>query len=179
MASYPSRYTQAFADVIFEAKMDAKTAQRQLSDFAGAWHESRELREFFLDPSFPVQEKVAVLDKLNAKLKMSTQARNFVAVLIHHDRLAGLDEILEDFRREVHRRLGISEARVISARRLDENERRVLEEQIAAVTGGRVEAQFEEDSSLIGGAVVQVGSTIYDGSLRGRFDQLREELNRG
>ena len=179
MASYASRYARAFADVIFEAKMDAKTAQRQLSDFSAAWHESADLREFFLDPSFPLEQKVELLDKLNAQLKMSQQARNFIAVLIRHDRIAGWDDVLAEFRREVNRRLGISEAKVISARKLDERERRELEAEIGRLTGGTVEAQFEEDSALIGGAVVQVGSTVYDGSVRGRFDRLREELTAG
>lgn len=179
MASFASRYARAFADVVFEAKLDAKGVQRQLADFAAAWHESRELREFFLDPSFSVEDRVAFLDKLNAKLKMAHQTRNFIAVLIRHDRIAGLDDVLAEFRREVNQRLGISEAKIVSARKLDEPERRELEKQIGNLTGGTVEAQYEEDSSLLGGAVVQVGSTVYDGSVRGRLDRLREELISG
>ena len=179
MASFVSRYARAFADVIFESKLDAKAVQRQLADFAAAWHESRELREFLLDPSFPVEQKVSLLDKLNAKLKMQHETRNFIAVLIRNDRIGGLDEVLTEFRREVNRRLGIHEAKVTSARRLDEPERRELEQQIARLTGGTVEARYEEDSSLLGGAVVQVGSTVYDGSVRGRLDRLREELTSG
>lgn len=176
MASYASRYAQAFADVIFESGLNAKDSLRQLGDFAVAWHESRELREFFLDPSFPAEQKVDFLDKLNAKLGMAQQTRNFIAVLIRNDRMAGFDDVQAEFRREINRRLGISEAKVTSARKLDEQERRGLEQQIAGLTGGQVEAQFEEDSSLIGGAIVQVGSTVYDGSVRGRLDRLREEL---
>ncbi|MGC1159638.1 MAG: ATP synthase F1 subunit delta, partial [Acidobacteriaceae bacterium] len=141
-----------------------------------AWHESRELREFFLDPSFPLEQRIELLDKLNAKLKMAQQTRNFIAVLIRNDRIAGLDDVVAEIRREVNQRLGISEAKVISARKLDAQERAELEQQIAALTGGTVEAQFEEDQSLLGGAVVQVGSTVYDGSVRGRLDRLREEL---
>jgi F-type H+-transporting ATPase subunit delta len=179
MASFVSRYARAFAEVVFESKLDAKAVQGQLADFAGAWHESRELRDFLLDPSFPVEQKVSLLDKLNAKLKMSQQTRNFIAVLIRNDRIGGLDEVIAEFRREVNQQLGIHEARVISARRLDEPERRELEKQIAGLTGGTVDAQFEEDSSLLGGAVVQVGSTVYDGSVRGRLDRLREELTTG
>jgi F-type H+-transporting ATPase subunit delta len=179
MASFASRYARAFADVIFEAKLDARSAQNQLNDFAAAWQESRELREFFLDPSFPVDQKVALLDKLNAKLKMTQQTRNFIAVLIRNDRIAGLDDVLSEFRRDVNQRLGISEAKVVSARKLDEQERKELERRIAELTGGTVEARFEEDSSLLGGAVVQVGSTVYDGSVRGRLDRLREELTAG
>lgn len=176
MASYASRYARAFADVVFEAHLNAKDVQRQLGDFAAAWHESRELREFFLDPSFPVEQKVAFLDKLNTKLELAQQTRNFIAVLIRNNRLAGFDDVAAVFRREINRRLGISEVRVVSARKLDEQERKDLEQQIAGLTGGQVEAQFEVDSSLLGGAVVQVGSTVYDGSVRGRFDRLREEL---
>ena len=176
MASYASRYAQAFADVIFETHQNAKDALGQLNDFAAAWHESPALREFFLDPSFPVEQKVAFLDKLNAKLGMAQQARNFIAVLIRNDRMAGFDDVQAELRREINRRLGISEAKVISARKLDDQERRELRQQIAGLTGGQVEAQFEEDPSLIGGAVVQVGSTVYDGSVRGRLDRLREEL---
>jgi F-type H+-transporting ATPase subunit delta len=176
MAIYASRYARAFADVIFETRLDAKDVQRQLGDFAVAWHESHELREFFLDPSFPLEQKIEFLDKLNARLKMEQQTRNFVAVLIRNDRIVGLDDIVRELRREINQRLGISEAKVTSARKLDEQERKELEKHIAELTGGTVEAEFDEDSSLLGGAVVQVGSTVYDGSVRGRLDRLREEL---
>src|SRR6202034_1646557 len=168
MAIYASRYARAFADVIFESKLNAKDVQRQLGDFAAAWHESHELREFFLDPSFPLDQKIELLDKLNARLKMAQQTRNFVAVLIRNDRIVGLDDIVRELRREINQRLGISEAKVTSARKLDDQERKELEKHIAELTGGTVEAEFDEDSSLLGGAVVQVGSTVYDGSVRGR-----------
>ncbi|HEX4310124.1 MAG TPA: ATP synthase F1 subunit delta [Acidobacteriaceae bacterium] len=176
MSSFASRYARALADVVFETKLDAKDVQKQLADFAAAWHESHELREFFIDPSFPLDQKVAFLDKLNTKLKMAPQTRNFLAVLIRHDRIVGLDDVLAEFRREINRRLGISEAKVISARKLDDQQRKELEKDIAQLTGGTVDAQFEEDGSLLGGVVVQVGSTVYDGSVRGRLDRLREEL---
>jgi F-type H+-transporting ATPase subunit delta len=179
MASFVSRYARAFAEVVFESRLDAKAIQGQLADFAAAWHESRELREFLMDPSIPVEQKVALLDKLNAKLNMAHETRNFIAVLIRNGRIVGVDEVVTDFRREVNQKLGIHEAKVISARKLDEPERRDLEQQIAGLTGGTVEAQYEEDSSLLGGAVVQVGSTVYDGSVRGRLDRLREELISG
>jgi len=179
MASFASRYACALADVLFESHEDPGAAQRHLADFGAAWHESRELRDFYLDPSFPTEQKIAFLDKLNARLRMSPHVRNFLAVLIRNNRLAGFDEVVRDLRREINQRLGISEAKVISARPLDEAERRDLLQQITALTGGQVEADFEEDVSLIGGAVVQVGSTVYDGSVRGRLDRLREVLTAG
>jgi F-type H+-transporting ATPase subunit delta len=176
MAAFAARYARALADVVTEAHLNATDIQNQLNDFGAAWHESAGLREIQLDPTFPVNEKIAVLDKLNARLGMGPQARNFVAVLIDHNRLDGFDEIMVAFRREMNQRLGISEVEVTSARKLDDAERRAVEAQVAGLTKSRIIANFHEDSSLIGGVLVRVGSTVYDGSVRGQLDRLEEQL---
>lgn len=176
MASYASRYARAFADVVFEAHLNPKEARQQLGDFEAAWKESRDLRKFFEDPSFAVEQKVELLDKLNAKLRMAQPTRNFLAVLIRNGRMAGFEEVAAEFAREMNQRLGIQQATITSARPLDAGERRELEANIARLTGGQVEAQYLVNNDLIGGVVVQAGSTVYDGSVRGRLDRLRQEL---
>ena len=176
MAAIAAPYARAFADVVFEAHLNANDVQQQLNDFVAAWRESADLRELFLDPSFPSDQKVAILDKLNARLGMSVQMRNFIAVIIQHDRLYVLDEILAGYRKEVNRRLGISEVQVTTARPLDVNERQGIEQKVAAMTGTQVQATYHEDKSLLGGVVVRVGSTVYDGSVKGRLDRLKEQL---
>lgn len=176
MSAFAARYARALADVVLEAHLNAAEMQDQLKLFAAAWHENAGLREIFLDPSFPAEQKVAILDKMNARLGMSRQARNFIAVLINHDRIHALDEVVREFQHEMNARLGISEVLVTSARPLDDRERRGLEAQIGEMTNSRVSATFQEDSSLLGGVIVRVGSTVYDGSVRGRLARLREEL---
>ena len=176
MAAIAAPYARAFADVVFEAHLNANDVQQQLNDFVAAWRESADLRELFLDPSFPSDQKVAILDKLNARLGMSVQVRNFIAVIIQHDRLYVLDEILAEYRKEENRRLGISEVQVTTARPLDANERQGIEQKVAAMTGTQVQATYHEDKSLLGGVVVRVGSTVYDGSVKGRLDRLKEQL---
>jgi F-type H+-transporting ATPase subunit delta len=176
MAAFAARYARALADVVLEAHLNPAEIQQQLGDFLAAWHESADLREVFLDPSFPATQKVEILDKLNTRLGMSQQARNFLAVLINHDRLHALDEVITEFRHEMNTRLGISEVVVTTARALDENERRTLEAQVGEMTKTRVSATFHEDATLLGGVVVKVGSTVYDGSVRGRLNQLKEQL---
>ena len=74
--------------------------------------------------------------------------RNFLAVLIRHERLAALHEILEEYRLEMNRRLSISDAEVVTARPLEEHERAKLERQVAELAGTRVNATFREDKSL-------------------------------
>lgn len=169
-------YARALADVAAEAHLDPVQIESQLGDFAAAWHESAGLREIFLDPSFPLDGKIAILDKLNARLEMMRQVRNFIAVLINHDRLHLFDEIVQEFRHEMNRRLGISEVEVTTAHELDKAARAALEAQIAKLTKSLIVAKFREDSSLMGGAIVRIGSTVYDGSVRGRLDRLEEEL---
>jgi F-type H+-transporting ATPase subunit delta len=176
MAAIAAPYARAFADVVFEAHLNARDVQKQLDSFVAAWRESADLREVFLDPSFPADQKVAVLDKLNARLGMGTQVRNFIAVLIQHDRLNVLDDVLAEYRKVVNQRLGISEVYVTSARPLETDERQGIEQKVAALTGTQVEATYHEDKSLLGGVVVRVGSTVYDGSVKGRLDRLKEQL---
>jgi F-type H+-transporting ATPase subunit delta len=176
MSAFAARYARALADVVIEQHLNATDVQQQLGDFAGAWHESAGLREVFLDPSFPVEQKVSILDKMNARLQMSKPARNFIAVLIGHGRVHALDEVLAAFRHEMNSRLGISEVVVTTARVLDDQSRRSLEAKIGEMTKSRVSATFHEDPGLIGGVIVRVGSTVYDGSVRGRLSRLKEEL---
>jgi F-type H+-transporting ATPase subunit delta len=176
MAAVAAPYARAFADVVFESHLNANDVNQQLNDFVATWKGSADLREVFLNPSFPVEQKVSILDKLNARLGMSLQLRNFIAVLIQHDRLNVLDEILEEYRKEMNRRLGISEVYVTTARPLEADERQALEQKVAALTGTQVQATYNEDKSLLGGVIVRVGSTVYDGSVKGRLDRLKEQL---
>ena len=173
---FAARYARALADVVADAHLDPSRIESQLADFAAAWHENAGLREVFFDPSFPNAEKIAILDKLNARLQMGSEARNFIAVLIDHDRIHVYDEIVTEFRHEMNRRLGISEVEVTTAHKLDDIARTALESRIAALTNSRIAATFHEDPLLIGGAIVRVGSTVYDGSVRGRLDRLEAEL---
>ena len=98
MAAFVSRYASAFADVVTAAKLDTAAIDRQLTDFLATWDGSPELREFFVNPAIPAVQKVAILDKLNAKLGMQKELRNLIAVLITNDRIAQVGEVAAAYR---------------------------------------------------------------------------------
>lgn len=179
MSVYGSRYARALADVVLSQKLKPSDVDQQLRDFSGTWHGSAQLREMLVNPAIPIEEKVGMLDKLNTRIGLSQPVRNFLAVLINHDRLSALDEVLEAYHKEMNSRLGIAEAHVTTARKLDDAERRELQDQMAHISGSQVEASFKEDSSILGGAIVRIGSTVYDGSVRGRLNKLKEQLIAG
>ena len=176
MSVFAARYARAFADVVLEAKLNPDEVAQQLRDFAATFAGSKDLRELLLNPSLPTAKRVSILDIVNRRIGCGPKVRNFLAVLISHERLGALAEILQEYHAEMNRRLFISDAEIVTARPLEEQERAKLEGQVAELAGTRVNATFREDKSLIGGAIVRIGSTIYDGSVRGRLERLKERL---
>lgn len=176
MPAFVARYATAFAEVITAAKLDTAAIDRQLTDFLATWTESRELREFFVNPAIPEAQKIAFLDKLNAKLGLRKELRNLIAVLIHNDRIGHVSEVVEAYRRILQEQLGIRPAEIITARELGKDERDKLVAEVAKLAGARVDATFKLDASILGGTIVRIGSTVYDGSVRGRLERLRAEL---
>jgi F-type H+-transporting ATPase subunit delta len=179
MAAFVARYAAAFADVVTAAKLDTAAIGRQLSDFLATWEGSLELREFFVNPAIPAAQKVGILDKLNAKLGMQKELRNLLAVLITNDRIGHVSEVAAAYRRLLQEQSGIRPAEIVTARALNKTDRDALVAQVAKLAGGRIEPSFKLDQSILGGAVVRIGSTVYDGSVRGRLDRLKETLTAG
>src|SRR5947199_140665 len=87
-----------------------------------------------------------------------------------------LPAIAKQFEAELNDRLGFIDAAITSARELSVQERQGLETQVARMTGRTVRAQYSTDPAVLGGAVVQIGSTVYDGSVRGQLHRIREQL---
>jgi F-type H+-transporting ATPase subunit delta len=72
--------------------------------------------------------------------------------------------------------MGIRQAEIVTARELGEQERSVLVESVGKLAGSQIQASFKLDKSILGGTVVRIGSTVYDGSVRGRLERLKEQL---
>lgn len=176
MAAVAGRYARAFADVVAEHKISPDKAVQELSEMAALFAESGELRNVLLNPAVEHTQKLALLDAIVKRLGATKLLRNFVAVLIDHKRILQFGEITEQVKQELERRAGIAEARVSSFRTLSEAEKKSLEKQLTAVTGKTVRATYSDDPGLLGGAVVRIGSTIYDGSVRGSLQRIKEEI---
>lgn len=179
MAAFVSRYAQAFLDVVTERQLDTAAIDTQLADFEGTLAGSLELKTFFANPAVAAAQKVAILDKLNEKLGLQKELRNLLAVLINNNRIGQVNEVAASYCTLLQQRLGIRQAEVVTARALTDDEKKSLLEGVGKLAGARVEASFTEDASILGGAVVRIGSTVYDGSVRGRLDRLKEALVAG
>lgn len=179
MAAFVSHYARAFADVVLQAKLDPVAIDRQLNDFLAAWDSSSQLRDVFENPAVSEAQKVAILDKMNAKLGMVPQLRNFIAVLIRNARIVHVHEVATAYRTELQERQGIRQAEIVTARELSDPEQNALLASVGKLAGAKIQATFKLDPSILGGTVVRIGSTVYDGSVKGRLERLREELIAG
>jgi F-type H+-transporting ATPase subunit delta len=179
MAAFVSRYARAFADVVSSAKLDTDSIDQQLTDFLATWDCSPELRELFANPAVAATQKVSILDKLNDKMGLQKELRNLIAVLINNDRIVQIHEVAEAYRAELQQRMGIRQAEIVTARELGEQEQELLVAGVGKLAGSQIQASFKLDKSILGGTVVRIGSTVYDGSVRGRLERLREALIAG
>lgn len=176
MASVVGTYARAFADVVMSSKADPARMVAELRSMEALFAESDQLRRVLENPSIPGDQKRAVLDAVIQKVGVSRPVRNFIAVITDHRRLPFFSEIVKHVEQELDDRMGFAEAQVSSARPLSDPEKQFLEAEIAKLTGKRVQARYLQDPTLLGGAVVQVGSTVYDGSVNGQLDRIREQL---
>jgi F-type H+-transporting ATPase subunit delta len=179
MPAFVPRYATAFLEVVTAAQLDTAAIDRQFSDFLATWEGSTELRTFFVNPAIPAVQKVDILDKLNAKLGLQKELRNLIAVLINNDRIGHVAEVATSYRRLLQEQQGIKPAEISTARELSADERAELVAEVAKLAGGKIDATFRLDPTMIGGAVVRIGSTVYDGSVKGRLERLKETLVSG
>lgn len=175
------RYARALVDTIAGpgatvAVRDPETVTAQLEAFHSLLQENAELRVLFSTPAIAAAKKRAVLGELAARLELEPLTRNFLNVIVHHDRMNLLGEIAASFRMLLDERLGVTVAEVTAARTLEEGEKEELARALSARTGKQVRMTFSLDPTLIGGLMARIGSTIYDGSVRGQLERLRAGL---
>ena len=177
MASVASTYARAFADVVLSAHLDANRAVGGLREIARLLTESADLRRVWENPAVPADQKRSLLDAIVQREGIDKPVRNLVAVLIDHRRVQFLQRIIEQLVKELDARMGFAEAQIYSTRELGNAEKQALETQIEKTTGKKVRARYALDASLLGGAVVRVDSTIYDGSVNGQLEKIREAMS--
>ena len=158
------------------AGVEPKRTLEELWAFEAALASSAELRNALLSPAVTPGRKRAVIGRLADKMGLSRIVRNFLRVLTDHRRSGALSEVVHSFDVLLDERLGFAQAEVSSARELNESQRAALTAELSRTTGKSVRAKFAVDPALIGGVVARLGSTVYDGSVRGQLDALGRKL---
>ena len=175
MRSASLQYANALDDIAL-AQGAAGPVLQQLGDFNAAYASSGELRNTLASPAVSKALKRGVAEKISARLGASKIVRNFLFVVIDHQRTQLLPEIFQLLQDVLRERQGVTEAHISSPVELSGAQKKELGQTLERLTGKTVQTRFTLDAKLLGGVLVRVGDTVYDGSLRNRLDHLRERL---
>jgi F-type H+-transporting ATPase subunit delta len=173
-SSLAFRYARALAGAAPPAEVPAVI--EGLAAFETMLAGSQALRHALQSPAVAPARKRAVISRMAEALSLSGVVRRFLLVLVDHRRAAWLGEILEAFEAVMDERQGLVRVDVVSARELSAAQRDGLVAELSRVTGRQARAQFSIREELIGGVLARVGSTVFDGSVRGQLETLKQRL---
>jgi F-type H+-transporting ATPase subunit delta len=124
----------------------------------------------------PREAKHGVIEKIAARIGAGKIIRNFLFVIADHQRVHILPEIVASFQDVIRQRQGIAEAEISSPVELSAVQKKRFAQTLERLTGKKIQAKYSLDPTLLGGAVVRVGDTIYDGSVRNSLNEMRARL---
>ena len=172
------RYGSALADVVLKSG-ETDTVKSELTQWAAMIESNASLHDVMSNPAIQHAQKEKLLESLIERSRPSRTTANFLRVMLRNGRLQEIVAVKNRFENELEQRRGIVSAEVTSARELPESERSELRSRLEKLTGKQVNLNFSIDQEIIGGVVTRLGSTVYDGSVKTRLENLREQLISG
>lgn len=172
------RYAKALVRLA-EEQNQLERFGRELQQFSELLTSHDQLRSLLESPTFPMDRKEAILGDLLDLLEPAPTVRNFFGLLLEKDRLQILPQIQGDFRELADEIAGIVRARVTTAARLDDRQRKAIEGGLAAQTGKEVELTVTLKPELIGGLQAEIGGRLFDGSLKTQLKRFEDTLKKG
>ena len=169
------RYARAFFEIAAEEALYEKYYD-ELNKFSGIIKESADLKEFLANPVFDQADKKAVVATLLQKIQLSPITMNFLNLLVDKGRIDILPDIEHCYRVYMDDTLKRVRVSVHTAFPLSAELKGMLQKKLEELTGKQVDMSIAEDASLLGGIVVRVGDTLYDGSIRAQLNNINNLL---
>jgi F-type H+-transporting ATPase subunit delta len=180
MAKASATAARRYAEAAFQlaTRDDAIDAYGEGLDLAVQVLASDEAREIVRNPARPLRERIEFVNGMLAT-RVPEPVLKLVSLLVERGRVDRLPHVASEYRRLRNRERGVVEALATAASPLTDDETAALRQKVATITGRTVDLRVEVNESLIGGLTVRVGDTLYDASVRGRLERLRERLVAG
>lgn len=175
-----------YAKAVFADAQDNKllTPWSQVMQALAVIAEDKRIQQVSMDPNVSDQETTQLFcDVVKTLLAAPAAAlgdrlKNFIALLIHEDRLLILPDIAELFHQLLMKHQGVIEAEVISAFPLSEDHREQLISALESRFKSKIQLKVTKDESLVGGALVRAGNWVMNGSIKGKLAALADSLGR-
>lgn len=176
--SLARRYARALLSIGEEEKRSRKILS-EIERFSSLMSENAQLLETMEAAHITRRDKHVVLEEVLASSGFLPSTRNFLTLLVDKGRMGMFSQVLSEFRRMIEQIEGIERVEVVVPLALTESQRTMLTEVLEGRTGRKVILEETVDPGVLGGMVVKVGSTVYDGSARTQIENIRETLQKG
>ncbi len=173
-----SRYARALVELVTAPGSNVKAGEAiaQIKAVEEMIVGSHDLHSVLMTPAVQMSKKKAIIGKLAEIAGISQLIRNFLLVVLGHKRIAKLTEIREAFEVLMDEHLGFVRAEVTSAAPLEAAQIKMIEAELMRMSGKQVRMETAVDADLLGGVIARIGSTVYDGSIRGQLESMRRKL---
>lgn len=180
MANPGASAARRYAEAAFQlaTRDDALDAYGDGLDLAARILGDDQVLGLLRNPARPLRERTELVEALLAK-RVPAPVLKLAGLLVQRGKIDRLPTVAGEYRRLLNRERGVVEAVAKTAVALDASETEALASKVAGMTGRTVDLRVEVDEALIGGLTVRVGDTLYDASVRGRLERLRERLVAG
>lgn len=169
------RYAQALFE---DAKAEGKTQEiiSQLVGLSSLYMSSEDFKLLVKNPLISKKDKQTVIDSLKNKGVIDEYLYKFISLLVSKNRLSILNLVAEQVISMDMKDRGEAEAVVTVAASMDEVSKKSLNDVLNKVTGKKITIKEQVDASILGGVVAQVESSLYDASVRGQLNKIKEQL---
>ena len=169
------RYSLALYELAIESN-ELDVIEDHASSIINLIIANEDFRSLIKDPTNKKEDQLNVLNKISDQYKLSKLLKIFLGFLIFKRRLFYVDKILKSFVETCSVKRGELKAELISAKNLDEHEVNDIKEELTKNFGSKIKLNYTHDASLIGGLIVQVGSTMVDTSIKNKLQQIENRM---
>jgi len=137
---------------------------------------SIDFKDLLKDPTVSQEDLNKVIDKISQNSNLELLFKNFLNFLISKRRFFYVEQILKKFNEICSEKRGELKAEISSAKELTQNEINKITDELSNNFKSKVKLNYNHDKSLIGGLVVQVGSTMIDTSIKKKLQQIENRM---
>jgi F-type H+-transporting ATPase subunit delta len=170
------RYARALLDVGINEHADLDQIERDLDSFAALFAQFPELARALLNPVVPVPRKRAAVAELMAANRLTPMVAKLIALLADRDRLVLIPDVLAGYRDRLLNHRNVIRAEVTTTESVSADRSKAIEASLSRATGRTIFMTTKVDPGIIGGVVMRIGSTVYDGSIARQLERIRASL---
>ena len=170
-----SRYSLALYEIANESN-SLSNVEKNSTEFLNLLNSNKDFKNFIKDPTVSQNILISVINKISETFKLEILFKNFLSFLIIKRRFFFVERILDSFKHICSEKRGELSAEIRSSKELSDNEINKIKDELSNNFNSKIKLNYKYDPNLIGGLVIQVGSTMVDTSIKNKLQQIENRL---